>query len=336
MSEFSRYLLIHEPIERVLRLAAIRRASGLVIPVDDNWSAVVGPHLDRLAKDLPTCLLYDFAEDHGFNLMLLVDGNPRARVTAASEAGRRANFSAKQWVDEKFLTKTSAAKLAAYFEEEKWTHADACDRVAEAIGFPVTSWLSWEYVLSDGGVESLELFQKFPKAIRFANGEHKALVNPLHSVDQGVEAILRREENEDKPAPKKKVLGLGAAEAKSISAAFREAAPLVAGPKDLVAFVDLAACENGRAWLDAKKKIDPAKATDEVIEQLRIVVDEGRFGNEGDRAVVVREAAAMLLAKCLKQRKIDAKKWIKAARKTKTPAAVAAWELVESLAVPKS
>jgi hypothetical protein len=285
---------------------------------------------------LPTCLLYDFAADHGFNLMLLVDGNARARVTAANEVGRRAIFSSKQWVDEKILAKTVAAKLATFLDEEEWTHADARDRVAAAIGFPVTSWLSWEYVERDGGVASLELFQKFPNAIRFANGEHKALVNPLDAVDQGVEAILRREENDAKPAAPKKILGLGAAEAKSISAAFREAAPLVAGPKDLVAFVDLAACANGRAWLDAKKKIDPAKATDEVIEQLRIVVDEGRFASEGDRAIVVREAAAMLLAKCLRQQKIDAKKWIKAARKTKTPAATTAWELVESLALPKS
>jgi hypothetical protein len=336
MSEFSRYLLIHEPMERALRLAALRRASGLLIPLEKMWSAVVGPTLDRLAKDLPTCFLYDFAADHGFNLMLIVDGSPRARVTAANEVGRHANFSAKQWVDEKILTKTSATKLATYLDEEKWTHHEARDRVAAEIGFPVVSWLSWEMIEKDGGVESVELFQKFPAAIRFAHGVQSKLVDPSASVDKGVEAILRREENEDKPATPKKVLGLGAAEAKSLSAAFRDAAPLAPPPKDLVAFVDLNACENARAWLDAKKRVDPAKATDEVIEQLRSVVDEGRFSNEGDRAIVVREAAAMLLAKVLRQRKIDTKKWIKNARKTKTPAAVAAWELVESLAVPKS
>jgi hypothetical protein len=336
MSEFSRYLLIHQPIKTALRLAALRRASGLMIPVADAWSAVVGPHLDRLAKDLPTCLLYDFAADHGFNLMLLIDGTARARISAANEVGQRATFPSKPWVDEKILSKTSATKLAAFLENEKWTHADARDRVAAAIGFPVVSWLSWEYVLKDGGLESVELFQKFPSAIRFANGEQSPLVNPLHSVDQGVEAILRREESEEKPTAPKKILGLAAAEAKQISAAFRDAAPLVAAPRDLVAYVDLTACTNARAWLDAKKRIDPAKATDEVIEQLRAVVDEGRFAGEGDRAIVVREAAAMLLAKCLRHRRLDTKQWIQRARKNKTPEARAAWELVESLANPKS
>ncbi|MEO8801413.1 MAG: hypothetical protein ABI551_26220 [Polyangiaceae bacterium] len=297
----------------------------------------MAPNLERLAKVLPSCLLYDFAEDHGFNLLALVDGNARARLTAANEVGPRSTFVSKPWIDDKWLSKPDATTLGDFLEHGKWTNAEARDRVAEAVGFPVFGWLSWETIERDGGVESLSVFQKYPTAIRFANGEQSQLVDPLLSADRGVEAILQREHAQ----PKKKSestrpLRLNAAEAKSIAEAFRDAAPLVASPRDLVAFVDLASCVNARAWLDAKKKVDPATATDEVIEQLRIVVDEGRYPDEGDRAIVVREAAGMLLAKCLKQRKVDVTKWIKGARKTKTAGAKAAWELVESLAKPKT
>ena len=88
-----------------------------------------------------------------------------------------------------------------------------------------------------------------------------------------------------------------AAEMADLSRSFRAAKPLAVEPAQASGpDVDLAACTTARAWLDARSRVVPEQASPAVLRELERVVREGRF--EGDAAVVVREAAAMLLARC--------------------------------------
>jgi hypothetical protein len=114
-----------------------------------------------------------------------------------------------------------------------------------------------------------------------------------------------------------------------IASAFRNAAPIEHAAAEGAGEVDLAACKNARAWLDARKRVDPARASAAVMLELERVIRDNRFSSEGDIAVVAREAAAILLARCLKAKKrADAAAYL-AAREAEARGAAesAAWSV---------
>jgi hypothetical protein len=105
-------------------------------------------------------------------------------------------------------------------------------------------------------------------------------------------------------------------------------APLTAAPSAaLEADVDLAGCVDGQSWLAARRRLAPEQASPRVMAELERVVREGRFQGEGDRAVVVREAAAMLLARALAAQRGDAAEaWLTTQeQQARSPEERAAW-----------
>ena len=96
--------------------------------------------------------------------------------------------------------------------------------------------------------------------------------------------------------------------------------------------VDLAAAPDAATWLALRRPIDPAQASARLVRELERTVREGRFPREGERALVVREAAAMLLGRCIAaQRGKAGEAWLTGRRDAAASAEErAAWEIAEA------
>lgn len=343
MSEFTQYLLVREPTERTLELARTAKLTAVVVPNRAPWTLVVVPELDDdVVKAFPCCVSYDYAEDHGVGFAVYAGGRLRGRLSAASEVGHRHKFDAGAWTEQKLLSAKQAAAFTALLAGEEWSHDEVRDQMVEALKFDLEDWISWRLIAE----EWPELLERFPAAVRLDKGAPFA---PKKARPEGnVAALLKAEAAAAEPAPaatgkKKKPkstpLAMSAEESRAIAETFKHSAPIApqTQPKDLVAEVDLAMCTSSREWLDAKKRIDPKTATDRMVAELERTIRDGRFAAEGERAAVVREAAAMLLGRCVAARGLDRVRWVEARRSTaKTAEERAAWDIVENVAATQA
>ena len=123
------------------------------------------------------------------------------------------------------------------------------------------------------------------------------------------------------------------AEAVELSATFQHArteparAAVVAGAER-----ELAKAASASDWLALRRTIDPARVADDVMTELVSVIRAGRFANEGERATVVREAAAMLLGRALKAQGATAAIVSNLRGTVATPAEQACWDIVLRMA----
>jgi hypothetical protein len=129
------------------------------------------------------------------------------------------------------------------------------------------------------------------------------------------------------------VTRIAPAEAAELSATFKHArtepgrAEVVAGAEK-----ELAKASNASEWLAIRRTIDPARVAADVMTELVSVIRQGRFANEGERATVVREAAAMLLGRALKAQGTNAAAVAKLRGTVATPAEQACWDIVLRMA----
>jgi len=129
------------------------------------------------------------------------------------------------------------------------------------------------------------------------------------------------------------VTRIAPAEAAELSATFKHArtepgrAEVVAGAEK-----QLAKASNASEWLAIRRTIDPARVAADVMTELVSVIRQGRFANEGERATVVREAAAMLLGRALKAQGANAAAVAKLRGTVTTPAEQACWDIVLRMA----
>jgi len=147
-----------------------------------------------------------------------------------------------------------------------------------------------------------DLEMRFPEGRLFVDGKVVQREDPL----DGIDAILDAEKkapSSSRGKPKLTRVVMARREMDEIASAFKNSAPLERTAAESAGDVDLAACKNARAWLDARKRVDPARASAAVMIELERVIRDNRFSAEGDIAVVAREAAAILYARCLKAKK---------------------------------
>ncbi len=334
MSEFSDYLLLRaptDPHEELVRLAA----TGLVMPTRGGWSVIVSPERETFVQGgLQLVLLVDYAADHGLEVRVYVRGKLSARLSASSQAGRKSKFAQDEWVDLRVLDRPSAARLDARLRTTTWTHAQIRDELAEVLGVDLPRFIGGRDLapLRD------DLVDTFPEADYFVDGRRKPwgdVTSPPGATANSMSiALLERVMAEadaaaSTPAPKaRKSAKVSAREGKELAEAVRNAPSVEAtAPVLSLGDVDLAACATPRAWLDAKRQIDPARASAGVIAELERTVRVGRFLDAGDSAQVVREGAAMLLGRCLAaQRGASAGPWLTAQESAASgPVERAAW-----------
>jgi hypothetical protein len=323
MSDFSKYLLFRtadRPEELLQRL----RVTGIVVPNLDPWRLVLTVAHDRVRDEAPLVIEVDYAADHGLWLRVFQLGRRVAELTAASEVGHKASFKAGPWVTRGLLTKDQAQATKGLLARDDWNHRDVQAIMAKRIGFRPASFLRPEDLDARRG----ELRERFPEAILVQEGVSAPLAESPETVDPtSLEALLDAQRlapmqpvKPRAPAEKGHFTEAELAEMEELSlavhsglaarAAKRLSADAATQPG---ATIDLAACTTPRAWLDARSRVVPAEASAAVLRELERVVREGRF--EGDAAVVVREAAAMLLARCLAaQRGDESEGWFTAQR----------------------
>jgi hypothetical protein len=323
----------------------------VIAPHESPWTVVVVDDLPDLASRRPPCLLgYVYAADHGFDLSLFVAGERVARLSAASDVGHRyALHGGAAFVEHRVWSRDEQAAIERLLASRDWCHDDVRDKVAKAAGFKVEAWLAWRFLEHDGW-DLLE--QRFPDGVLLEGGvrhvrdDEAELDELLHAEDAaraakaaaaGKSAGNRRGKAPARRGGAKANAGprasFTAAEGRALSEAFRDAAPLVAEHVEKVGDVDLAACATPRAWLDTKKRIDPNAATDAVVAELERTVREGRFHEDADRATVVREAAAMVLGRCIAKRAVHPAAWLEARRAAAaSDAERAAWDIVATTA----
>ncbi|MBX3157134.1 MAG: hypothetical protein KF773_14255 [Deltaproteobacteria bacterium] len=345
MSEFSAYLVVQEPAAAVVDRVCARGVSAVVLPTDGAWTIVVCGELDDvLPIPFPSLLSYAYAADHGFQLELFVAGRRAGRLTAASEVGHRWRFEPKPWVEHGVLTAPVAKQLGALLASEQWDHESVRDQVAAVLGFPAESWLSFQYLVHDGD----DVLERFPGAVWIERGKRKTVKAPPTAATAAakvMDALKAPPAGDKKPAKAKAAAATGGKkperrlamsneELRDLSNSFAGAAPVAApAAKGNAASVDFAQCRTSREWLDAKKLVDPKIASDDVLAELERTIREGRFADEGERAVVVREAAAMLLGRCLASRKMDRAAWLRSRAGTATsPEERATWSIVATVA----
>jgi hypothetical protein len=132
---------------------------------------------------------------------------------------------------------------------------------------------------------------------------------------------------------KTKITRVAPAEAVELSATFRNArveparAQSVAGAEH-----QLATATNATEWLAIRRTIDPARVTADVLHVVVDVVRNGRFASEGERATVVREAAAMLLGRALKAQSANTATLAKLRGTVSNPVEQACWDIVARMA----
>jgi len=311
MSDFSKYLLFQRSSEPAALLARLR-VTGLVVPNLDPWLLVLTTAHNRVRDKGLLVLELDYAADHGLRLRVFQLGRVIAELKAESEVELRASFEPAPWVQCGLLKRAASQAIARLLARDDWHHEEARDAVAKRIGFRPVSFLRPEDLKTRLG----ELRERFPGAVFVREGVSAPLDGALESVERAeIEAILEAERRAPvrrvKPPP---VEVVNAAEMAELSRFFRVAKPLGLEPAEAPGpDVDLAACATARAWLDARSRVVPEQASPAVLRELERVVREGRF--EGDAAVVVREAAAMLLARCLAaQRGAESEAWLTAQR----------------------
>jgi hypothetical protein len=139
-----------------------------------------------------------------------------------------------------------------------------------------------------------------------------------------------------KGAGKKQVIRLAPAEAAELTQAFLHARTDPSRPAPVAgAEGQLATATNATAWLAVRRTIDPARVAADVMKELVDVIHVGRFASEGERATVVREAAAMLLGRALKAQKATSALVAQLRRDagpSSGPAEQACWEIVLRMA----
>ena len=307
MSEFSRYLLLREDVDVVAAFVERERATALVVQNQHGFTVVASPQHDAfVASHRFQWISYDFAGDHGFVLEVHEKGARVARLEAASEAGRKSKFERGGFVARTLLSARSAVAIDARLKKDDWTHHDIRDLVAREMGFEPVAFLNGGQLLDSR--EDLEM--RFPEGRLLVDGKRVEREDPL----DGIDAILDAEKKTPPSAKGKAKLPrvvMARREMDEIASAFKTAAPLERASAEGVGDVDLAACKNARAWLDARKRVDPARASAAVMLELERVIRDNRFSAEGDIALVAREAAAILLARCLKAKKrADAAKYL--------------------------
>ncbi len=312
MSEFARYLLLREDVDVVAAFVERERATALVLQNQHGFTVLASPQHDAfIASDRFLWISYDFAGDHGFELGVYEKGARVARLQASSEVERAAKFERSGFVARTLLSARGAVAIAARLEKGDWTHRDIRDLVAREMGFEPVAFLNGGQLLDSRD----ELEMRFPDGRLFVDGKLVEREDPL----DGIDAILDAEKKAPPSArgkPKLTRVVMARREMDEIASAFRNAAPLERSAAEGVGDVNLAACKNARAWLDARKRVEPARASAAVMLELERVIRDNRFSAEGDIAVVAREAAAILLARCLKAKKrADAATYL-AARET--------------------
>lgn len=300
MRESSQYVFVPAYVDAVPLLESLG-ATGLIIENSEAWTLVVVVDREELEEEpLPLLLSYDFSAEKGFELRAFKEGELAAKIVVSADSPPRATFLADEWVEHDLLTKKTAKDLDSRLKKGGFTAATVRDEVAKAFGFRA------EATLRGADLENnLEALRK-----RFGAAEY--LLEGAQQEWEGDEDDADDEDEEEEisvaaskkaPEPPKKTTSSGKIslkEAEEISRAFRDAAPLLKPAVEATeADVDLASCPTPRAWLDAKNRIDPARASAAVVAELERTVREGRFPGSGDSATVVREAAAMLLARCL-------------------------------------
>lgn len=328
MSEFSRYLLLREDVDVAVGFVERERSTALVIPNQHGFTVVATPHHERfLARDRFPWISYDFASDHGFLLEVYEKGARVARLDARSEVGRSSKFDRGAFVAQTLLSARSAIAIDARLKKDDWTHGEIRDLVAREMGFKPIAFLSGADVLASRE----ELEGRFPDGRLLIDGTLASREEPLDDV----EAILAAEKKARtgaKAKPKLTKVVMSRAEMSDLASAFRNAAPLDASAHVTASAaheIDLAGCKAARAWLDARKRVDPAHASAAVLRELERVVRESRFASEGDLALVAREAAAILLARCFKaMKRPDAATYLAAREaEARDAAEAAAWQV---------
>jgi hypothetical protein len=300
MSEFSRYLLLREDVDVVGAFVARERATALVLQNQHGFTVLASPQHDAfVASDRFLWISYDFASDHGFVLEVHEKGKCVARLEAKSESGRTSKFERSGFVTRTLLSARGSVAINARLEKGDWTHHDIRDLAAREMGFVPVAFLNGGQLLDSR--DDLEM--RFPEGRLFIDGKRVEREDPL----DGVDAILDAEKkapSSSRGKPKLTRVVMARREMDEIASAFKNSAPLEKAPAaEGVGDVDLAACKNARAWLDARKRVDPARASAAVMLELERVIRDNRFSAEGDIAVVAREAAAILYARCLKAKK---------------------------------
>jgi hypothetical protein len=309
MSEFSRYLLLREDVDVVAAFVERERATALVVQNQHGFTVLASPQHDAfVASDRFLWITYDFAGDHGFVLEVHDKGARVARLEARSEVERVSKFERSGFVVRTLLSARSAVAIDARLKKADWSHRDIRDLVAREMGFEPVAFLNGGQLLDSR--DDLEM--RFPEGRLLVDGKVVPREDPL----EGVDAILDAEKKAPPSArgkPKLTRVVMARREMDEIASAFRNAAPLEREAPEGLGDVDLAACKNARAWLDARKRVDPARASAAVMLELERVIRDDRFSAEGDIALVAREAAAILLARCLKAKKrADAAKYLAA------------------------
>lgn len=327
MRESSQYVFIPAYVDAVPLLESLG-ATGLIIENSEAWTLVVVVDRDELEEEpLPLLLSYDFSTEKGFELRAFKEGELAAKVVVSADSPPRATFLADEWVEHDLLTKKTAKDLDSRLKKGVFSAATVRDEVAKAFGFRVEATLRGADLEND--LESLR--KRFGAAEYLLEGAQQEWEGDEDGEDQDDEDAVTSVGATKAPEPPKKTSSgkISLKEAEEISRAFRDAAPLLKPAVEATAAdVDLASCPTPRAWLDTKNLIDPARASAAVIAELERTVREGRFPGAGDSAVVVREAAAMLLARCLHAQNEDDTESVLAAHlaKATTHDERSAWE----------
>jgi antitoxin component of MazEF toxin-antitoxin module len=135
------------------------------------------------------------------------------------------------------------------------------------------------------------------------------------------------------PAKRVSAAQISLTEAVELSATFQHArtepgrAEVIPGAEK-----QLAKASSATEWLAIRRTIDPARVTPDVVSELVSVIRHGRFPNEGERATVVREGAAMLLGRSLKAQGATAASVIKMRGDVVMPNEQACWDIVMRMA----
>lgn len=185
MSAFDSYLLFPAGAGEALLLSL--KATGLVLPVGDQWEAVLTAEQPLLVAHARLTLEYDYAEDHGFMLVLHSEGRRRAVLEAASEVGHEWTFEPARWST--LMDGSEAAALEAWLATEAWTHEAVRDRAAKLLGFVP------EHGLARGDLKERpeELGERFPDARHVVAGRGERWP-PV--VDDIADALVILEEEE--------------------------------------------------------------------------------------------------------------------------------------------
>jgi hypothetical protein len=177
-----------------------------------------------------------------------------------------------------------------------------------------------------------------------ATGSRKVITHTAEDEEAELEKILAADRKQARKAARPRPKPSPAdAEVQELSRSLAELSRKLGSPGEgswrpaggTRALADLAHCRSAREWLDARRSIDPSRATPELLAELERTIDGDRFADEGEAATIVREAAGMLLGRALvAQRGVAAavKTLSAAAEKASNPASRNAWQVAIDMA----